>query len=76
MAVDPDLALVVGIVLLLMSLLSLAAAWADARRPVLGGIVCTLGVTLIGAAFMLKPGGYGPSQMAMAIFDILGRYVF
>ena len=76
MTPDPDLALVAGLGLVLLSTLSIVAAWADARRPVAGGIVLSVGLCLIVVAVLANPQGYGPSDLPRAVFNVLGRYVF
>jgi len=72
---DPDLALVVGLGLVLFSTLSLVAAWADRRRPWVGGAICGTGLCLVALAVFTSPQGYGLTDLPMVIFTVLGRYV-
>ncbi len=75
MVLDPDLALVVGLGLILFSSLSLVAAWIDRRRPWVGGVICAAGLGLVALAFSTSPEGYGVTSLPMVIFGVLGRYV-
>lgn len=75
MNVDPDLALVVGLGLVLLSLLSIAAAWIDARLPVTGGAILAIGLMLIALAIIVNPFGYSFRTLPDVIFTVLGRYV-
>ncbi len=75
MAFDPDLAFVVGLGLVLLSLLSFAAAWVDRRRPWLGAVVCAAGLGLVALAFARSPVPYDLRALPMVIFTVLGRYV-
>ncbi len=75
MALDPDLALVVGLGLVLLSVLSFAAAWAEARRPVMGATICAAGLLLVVLAYVTAPHGYGVTELPMVLFTVLGRYV-
>ncbi|MBC2836328.1 hypothetical protein [Paragemmobacter straminiformis] len=76
MTVDPDLALIVGIGLVLLSLLSIVAAWIDARLPVWGGAICAVGLMLVALALIVHPQGYRFGQLPDVFFTVLGRYVF
>lgn len=75
MALDPDLALVVGLGLVLLSFLSFAAAWAEARRPLVGATICAAGLLLVVLACLTAPQGYGLTDLPMVLFTVLGRYV-
>lgn len=75
MALDPDLALVAGLGLVLLSCLSLVAAWIDRRPPWVGGLVCALGLGLVALAVSTSPDGYGVADLPMVVFTVLGRYV-
>lgn len=75
MTIDPDLALIVGLGLVLLSLLSIVAAWIDSRPPIWGGGICVIGLMLVALALMVHPHGYGFGQLPEVFFTVLGRYV-
>jgi hypothetical protein len=75
MTIDPDLALVVGLGLVLLSSLSIVAAWIDARLPVTGGAILLIGFLLMVVALVLNPFGYSFGKLPDVIFTVLGRYV-
>lgn len=76
MKIDPDLTLVVGLGLVLLSFLSIVAAWIDARRPVTGGAILLLGLFMMIVALVINPFGYSFGKLPDVIFTVLGRYVF
>ncbi len=76
MALDPDLSLVVGLGLVLLSSLSIVAAWIDLRPPVVGGVILAVGLALVVLGVLLSPHGYRIGDLPMVIFTVLGRYVF
>jgi FtsH-binding integral membrane protein len=70
---DTDLALTIGIVLLVLSVPSLLAAWAESRAPRMGSVLFIAGVGLIVAALWLKPGGYDFNQVPGIMVGVVSR---
>lgn len=60
---DADLALTVGIVLLVLSVPSLLSAWVESRAPRIGAIMVIASMGLIITALYEKPGGYVFNQV-------------
>jgi hypothetical protein len=55
---DTDLVLTLGIVLLVVTVPSLLAAWVEGQAPRIGAIMLVTSLALIVAAVIGKPGGY------------------
>ncbi len=70
---DTDLALTIGIVLLILSVPSLLAAWAESRVPRIGAIMVIAALGLILAALMIKPGGYAFNQVPGVMIGVVSR---
>ncbi|HLQ19250.1 MAG TPA: hypothetical protein VK146_09735 [Tabrizicola sp.] len=75
MHVDTDLVLTIGIVLLVLSVPSLLAAWAESRTPRMGAILAIAAFGMILVALYEKPGGYAFNQVPGVIIDVIGRFV-
>lgn len=73
MDADTDLMLTVGIVLLVLSVPSLLAAWAESRAPRLGVIMVVAALGLIAAALVVKPGGYEFNQVPGVMVAVVSR---
>lgn len=70
---DPDLVLTIGVVLGVLSLLALLAAWADARPPRAGAVMIMAAGALLLFAFVTKPGGYRPDDVPRAMLRVVGQ---
>ena len=70
---DTDLFLTVGIVLSVLTIPSLVAAWADGRPPRVGALVLLAGAVLIAFAVMKRPGGYAFDEVPHVMLGVLGR---
>ncbi|MFO1202001.1 MAG: hypothetical protein U1E58_05125 [Tabrizicola sp.] len=70
---DTDLVLTIGIVLLVLSLPSLLAAWAESRAPRLGAIMLAVAFGMILAALWEKPGGYQFNQVPSVMVNVAAR---
>jgi hypothetical protein len=73
--VDTDLALVGGLVLVLLALPALVAAWSDRRRPVLASVLLLGGAALVGVALWLDPRGSAPRDIPAIVLGVLGRWL-
>jgi len=71
--VDTDLVLTIGIVLLVLSVPSLLAAWAESRAPRMGTVLMIVGIGLIASALLLKPGGYAFNQVPGVMVGVIAR---
>lgn len=71
---DTDLVLTLGLVLLVLSVPSLLAAWAESRAPRLGVIMSVVALGMILAAIWTRPGGYTLNQVPGVMFDVAGRF--
>lgn len=74
MDADIDLLLTVGIVLMVLSVPSLLAAWVESRAPRLGAImvIAALGMTV--TALVTKPGGYAFNQVPGVMVKVIGGF--
>jgi formate-dependent nitrite reductase membrane component NrfD len=70
---DTDLVLVLGIVLLVLSVPSLLAAWAESRAPRMGAIMAIAALGMISAALLLQPGGYAFNQVPAVVIRVVSR---
>lgn len=75
MDTDTDLLLTLGIVILVLSIPSLLAAWAESRAPRLGSIMMITALGLIVSALMIKPGGYSFNQVPEVMVNVVTRYL-
>lgn len=72
---DPDLFLTIGVVLAVLTLPSLLAAWTDGRAPRMGAIMLIAAAGLIITAVTQKPGGYSFGNLPHVMMGVVGRYV-
>ena len=70
---DTDLVLTIGIVLFVLSLPSLLAAWVEGRPPRLGAIMVIAALGMVIAALVIKPGGYAFNQVPGVMIGVLAR---
>ncbi|MBV7394340.1 hypothetical protein [Mameliella sediminis] len=70
---EPDVMLVTGMGLLVLSLPSIVSAWADNRAPRVGALVLLAGGGLVVWAFREKPGGYRPADIPDVIYSVIGQ---
>ncbi len=70
---DTDLVLTIGIVLFVLSLPSLLAAWVESRPPRLGAIMVIVALGMVIAALVVKPGGYAFNQVPGVMIGVLSR---
>lgn len=70
---DADVMLVTGMVLSVLSLPSIAAAWAERRSPRVGTIVLLGGGGLILWALREKDGGYALADIPDVVYSVIGQ---
>lgn len=71
---DTDLILTVGIVLLVLSIPSLLASWAESRAPRMGSIMVVAALGLIIFALYEKPGGYAFNQVPGVMIGVVAKF--
>lgn len=71
---DTDLALTIGIVLLVLSIPSLLAAWVEGRAPRIGALMVVTAAALIVAALMIRPGGYAFNDVPGIMVGVFSRW--
>jgi hypothetical protein len=54
---DRDLLLLAGLICLPLAVVALVSAWADRRRPWVGGVVLSMGLGVVLWAHLTHPGG-------------------
>jgi hypothetical protein len=70
---DPDLMLVVGILLGVLSVPSILSAFSEGRAPRAASIVLLIGGTLLVLALTQKPSGYTFDEIIMAFRNVFSR---
>lgn len=69
----PDMMLVTGMLLVVLSLPAIAAAWADNRAPRVGALVLFGGAGLVFWAFREREGGYRLQDVPDAVYGVIGQ---
>lgn len=72
---DPDLSLVIGIVLAVLTVPSVVSAYADGRPPRASILFVLMAGGLIVYALSAHPQGYALSDVPNAFFRVIGRYM-
>ncbi len=72
---DPDLALVMGIVLGVFTVPSLLSAMSDSRAPRASAFTILIAVGLIVYAIAKSPGGYSMAELPTVFVNVAGRYL-
>lgn len=70
---DTDLILTIGIVLAVLSVPSLLAAWAEGRVPRLGAIMIVAALGMILVALQVRPGGYAFTDVPGVMIGVVSR---
>jgi len=76
MDLDSDLLLTIGIVLLVLSLPALLAAWAESRAPRTGAILIIAALGLVVTALVGKPGGYAFNDIPGVMIGVFARLFY
>ncbi len=72
---DTDLVLTLGIVILVLTLPSLLAAWVEGRAPRIGAIMLIASMAMIIAAVLYHPGGYAISDVPGVMIAVVARVI-
>lgn len=72
---DTDLVLTLGVVLLVLTIPSLLAAWTEGRAPKVGAIMIIVAIGMLVAAVTNKPGGYAINEVPGIMLAVVSRYV-
>jgi hypothetical protein len=71
---NSDLLLTFGIVLLVLSIPALLAAWAESRAPRIGAIMVIAALGMIVTALVGKPGGYAFDDIPGVMIGVLAGF--
>ena len=72
---DPDLALTLGLVIVVFSIPSILSAFSDRRAPRASLVTVLIGGGLVVYAMQVQPGGYRMEEVPQAVMHVL-RDVF
>lgn len=72
---DTDLVLTIGILLVVLTIPSLLAAWVEGRVPRVGSILVLGALAMIIAAVATRPGGYGFGEIPGIMLGVASRLV-
>jgi hypothetical protein len=72
---DADLFLTLGILLLVLTIPSLLAAWVEGRAPRIGAIMLLASFGMIAGAASTKPSGYVLNDIPDIMIAVLTRWV-
>ena len=72
---DPDLFLVIGITIAILTIPSLLSAFIEGRTPRAGAILILISGTLIVLALKGHPHGYALGDIPGAFYRVVGRYL-
>ncbi|HMO08724.1 MAG TPA: hypothetical protein PKD10_13920 [Paracoccaceae bacterium] len=72
---DPDLLMVVGVTVGVLTVPSLFSAYMDGRAPRAGAIMALIAGVLIAVAVSQRPGGYAIADIPDAFFRVFARYL-
>jgi hypothetical protein len=72
---DPDLLMVVGVTVGVLTVPSLFSAFMDGRAPRAGAVMALIAGVLIAVAVSERPGGYAIAEIPDAFFRVFGRYL-
>ncbi|WP_323768893.1 hypothetical protein [Marinovum sp.] len=72
---DSDLALIVGIALLILAIPSFLSAFSEGRTPRVAALVVVLAGGLMVFAFASRPGGYRLDEVPEVFYAVVGRFL-
>ncbi len=75
MNIDPDLALVIGLVLGALSIPAIVSALTEARAPRVAAITVLIAGGMIAYALGTKPGGYRLEQIPDVFVQVVARLI-
>jgi uncharacterized membrane protein YjjP (DUF1212 family) len=71
---DPDLFLVIGLIVGVLSIPSLLSAFSESRTPRAGAIMVLIAGVLLVLAVQNKADGYTIDEIPQVFFKVIGRY--
>jgi hypothetical protein len=74
MALDTDLILAIGIVVLLLSVPALLSAYSEARAPRAGAVLLLIGGVLVAVALTQNGRGYSFAELPGVFLRVIARY--
>lgn len=72
---DPDIALTLGIVVMIFAIPSVLSAMTDSRAPRASALTVLIGGGLVVYALQTKPGGYTFNQVPHTFVDVAARFL-
>jgi hypothetical protein len=75
MGLDADSVLVIGLVLLVLSIPSIVAAYADRYIPRLSVLLCLSGLLAVGWAYWASPTAYGLADIPTVLVQVIARFL-
>ena len=72
---DTDLVLTLGILLIVVTIPSLLAAWVEGRPPRVGALVLLAAMAMILSAVMYRPTGYRFDEVPTVMLNVVMRTV-
>ncbi len=72
---DTDLVLTLGIILLVVTIPALLAAWVEGRVPRVGAIMAIASLGMIVGAVATRPGGYAFGEIPMIMLNVVSRAI-
>ncbi|GGO61115.1 hypothetical protein SAMN05444398_11583 [Roseovarius pacificus] len=72
---DPDLSLIIGLILIILSIPSIMAAFSEGHAPRVASVVIIAGGALIVWAMTSKPGGYSLLEIPDIFMQVVARYL-
>ncbi|MGR3500827.1 hypothetical protein [Pseudaestuariivita sp.] len=75
MTLDPDIALVIGLVLGVFSLPALVTAFAEARAPKVAVLTILISGGLIAFALVTNPGAYSLQNIPNVFVEVIARFI-
>ena len=72
---DTDLLLTIGIILMVLTLPSLLAAWTQGRPPRFGAVMLIVGALLVVLAVTNRPSDYTVNQVPDIMLNVFARYL-
>lgn len=72
---DPDLFMVIGVTVAVLTIPSLLSAFVEGRTPRAGAVMLLIAGTLIVLALKEHPRGYAVGDIPGAFYRVVGRYL-
>jgi hypothetical protein len=72
---DPDLFLVIGLIIGVLAVPSMLASYSEGRAPRTGVALVLIAVVLVVLAVQIKGGGYAISEIPDVLYSVIGRYM-